>query len=128
MAAVVAPPPQAGRLLALLLEDDRSLQEHALRKLHGVIDSAWAEASEQVAAIEALAEDESLPAPSRQLAAAVASKVRPPGARAQGVAGRGGGPGAPRVSPVGCSAASCRGRPAVDAPTRTPRQPRPSLP
>jgi hypothetical protein len=51
-------------------------QEHALRKLHTLVDSNWAEASEFVAGIEALAEDEAFGA--RQLAAAVASKVRRP--------------------------------------------------
>lgn len=77
MAAMVATaPPQASRFLALLGEDDRSLQEYALRSLNGVIDSAWAEASELVATIEALSEDDALPQASRQLAAAVASKVR----------------------------------------------------
>ena len=51
----------------------RNLQEHALRKLNVVVDTAWAEASEHVAEIEALAEDEGFGA--QQLAASVASKV-----------------------------------------------------
>ena len=52
-------------------------QEHALRKLFVLVDTAWAEASEYIASIEALAEEEAF-AP-RQLAAAVASKVRTTG-------------------------------------------------
>ena len=50
-------------------------QEHALRKLYDAIDTSWAESSEAVAQIEALAEDESMPADARHLAAAVGSKV-----------------------------------------------------
>jgi hypothetical protein len=51
------------------------LQEHALLQLHSLIDAHWAEGSHLVQHIEALAEDTSFPA--RELAAAVASKVRP---------------------------------------------------
>jgi len=76
MAAAQVAVAHTARLLALLGEDDRTLQEHALRGLNGVVDSAWPEASELITTIEALSEDESLPAASRQLAAAVASKVR----------------------------------------------------
>jgi hypothetical protein len=53
----------------------RPPQEHALRKIYGMIDTAWAETSEVVAQIEALSEDGALPPTTRQLAAAVASKV-----------------------------------------------------
>ena len=112
MAAAVAPA-QTSRLLALLGEDDRALQEYALRSLHNVVDSTWAEASELIATIEALSEDESLPAASRQLAAAVASKVR----RARG---RGGGWRARVPRPP---------NPSPRATTRPPhRPPAPSLP
>lgn len=60
-------------ILASLQEDDPRLQEHALRKLSALVDSNWAEASEVVAAVEALAEDASFA--SRHLAASVASKI-----------------------------------------------------
>jgi 26S proteasome regulatory subunit N2 len=59
--------------IALLLEDDPRIQSFALGKLLNVVDVAWAEASEQIARIETLAEDPQFPA--QQLAAAVASKI-----------------------------------------------------
>lgn len=58
------------------LSRPRHLQEHALRKLYAIIDTAWAETSENVAEIEAIAEDDSFQPSVRHLAAAAASKVR----------------------------------------------------
>jgi hypothetical protein len=50
------------------------LQVHALKKLYDAVDYHWAEISESVSSIEALSEDTEFP--QRDLAAAVASKVR----------------------------------------------------
>lgn len=59
--------------IALLEEEDPRLQAFALSKLLSAVDVSWAEASEQIALIEGLAETPAFPA--RELAAAVASKV-----------------------------------------------------
>lgn len=64
----------AQQYVALLEEDDARLQTFALTKLLTAVDVAWAETSEQIATIESLAESPAFP--SRELAAAVASKVR----------------------------------------------------
>lgn len=50
-------------------------QVHALRKLHRLVDQCWAEIADAVPQIESLAEDDQFP--ERELAAAVAAKVRP---------------------------------------------------
>ena len=63
----------AQQYVALLEEDDTRLQTFALTKLLSAVDVAWAETSEQIATIESLAESPAFP--SRELAAAVASKV-----------------------------------------------------
>lgn len=59
--------------LALLQEPETSLKVHALQKLAATIDQVWADASEVLPAVEALAEDASFPA--HELAAFVASKM-----------------------------------------------------
>lgn len=62
----------AGGLIALLEEDDPTLQAHALERLHTVVDQHWAEIANAVPLIEELSENDRFP--SQQLAAAVASK------------------------------------------------------
>lgn len=76
MAVAVAPTLQSAEgLLSLLEEDEQALQVHALKSLVGVVESHWAEVVAGVSTIEALYEDDSLPASTRELAALLASKV-----------------------------------------------------
>ncbi|BFZ55387.1 proteasome regulatory particle base subunit [Savitreella phatthalungensis] len=69
---MVAVSPAPG-LVALLDNDDTTLQVFALTKLNAVVDQVWPDVSDEVTAIEVLYEDESFP--QRELAALVASKV-----------------------------------------------------
>ncbi len=48
-----------GSYLAQLSDATPQVKTHALKKLHGLMDVNWAEASELVTTIEALAEDKS---------------------------------------------------------------------
>lgn len=66
----------AAGVLALLEEDDHALKAHALNKLRQVVDQYWAEIADAIPLIESLSDDDSFP--HRDLAAFVASKVRPP--------------------------------------------------
>lgn len=69
------PGPSAAGLLALLSEEDAMLRGAALKRLLKVVDSLWHEVSEYLPDLEAMAEDDTLAAPVRQTAAAVASRV-----------------------------------------------------
>ena len=63
----------AGGLLALLEESAVELQVAALRGLHKVVDTHWAEVSASLARLEACSEDDAFP--ERQLASLLAAKV-----------------------------------------------------
>lgn len=63
----------AGGLMALLDEQERELQVHALLKIYEFIDQLWPEISDDVTKIEVMYEDHSFP--ERELAALVVSKV-----------------------------------------------------
>jgi 26S proteasome regulatory subunit N2 len=65
----------AAGLIALLDEPSDELKRYALRRLDSVVDTTWAEISSAIASVEALYEDDMFA--DRQLAALVASKVRP---------------------------------------------------
>jgi 26S proteasome regulatory subunit N2 len=65
----------ASGYLAMLQETDLTLRGHALEKLLECVDSLWHEVAESLVDLEAMAEDTELPAPMRQTAAAVASRV-----------------------------------------------------
>ena len=82
MAAVVKsssnaaiPVPTATGWLALLQEPDVTLQTHALNKLLGSVETLWYEVATVLPDLEALAENTDLPLETRQIAAAVASRV-----------------------------------------------------
>lgn len=60
----------------MLEEEQVQLQTSALRSLNAVVDTHWAEVAGSISVIEALYEDEFFA--SRDLAALLASKVRPP--------------------------------------------------
>lgn len=77
-----APATSAAHVLALLDEDDDSLKLHALQQLDRSVHDFWFQISASIAAIEALYEDEEFS--HRELAALVASKVRPGGLAALG--------------------------------------------
>ena len=70
-----APVATASGWLAMLQEPDEILQTHALKQLLGCVDMLWHEVAESLPELEALAEDTDMPATSRQMAAAVASRV-----------------------------------------------------
>jgi 26S proteasome regulatory subunit N2 len=65
----------ASGYLALLQEDDVTLQSHALSKLLECVDTQWHQVAQALSDLEALAENANLPPDSRQTAAAVASRV-----------------------------------------------------
>jgi 26S proteasome regulatory subunit N2 len=66
----------ASGLLALLEEPDVALQVAALRGLHKVVDTHWAEVSSSLARLEACSEDDAFP--ERQLASLLAAKACAP--------------------------------------------------
>lgn len=67
--------PPAG-ILALLSESDPTLIQYALEQLNSLVNSFWAEISDEISSIEVLYENEAdLPQSTRQLAALLASKV-----------------------------------------------------
>ena len=66
----------AAGLISMLEEEQVQLQTSALRSLNAVVDTHWAEVAGSISVIEALYEDEFFA--SRDLAALLASKVRPP--------------------------------------------------
>ena len=78
------PATSAAHVLALLDEDDDSLKLHALQQLDRSVHDFWFQISSSIAAIEALYEDDEFS--HRELAALVASKVRPRGAAVGGSA------------------------------------------
>ncbi|EEB08916.1 19S proteasome regulatory subunit Rpn2 [Schizosaccharomyces japonicus yFS275] len=63
----------AGGLMALLDEQEKELQVHALKKIYEFIDQIWPEVSDYISKIEILYEDTAFP--ERNLAALIASKV-----------------------------------------------------
>ena len=67
--------PTASGYLAMLEEPDEILRAHALKKLLACVDLLWHEVAGSLPGLEALAEDTELPLPTRQIAAAVASRV-----------------------------------------------------
>lgn len=75
LAPTSLPVATASGWLALLQEPDVTLQSHALTKLLACVDTLWHEVAEALPDLEALAENEELPAATRQTAAAVASRV-----------------------------------------------------
>ena len=68
-------PSGAGGLLALLEEQEPSLQAAAVRGLLKVVDTQWAEVSAHVSRVEAFAEDAGHP--QQAAAALLAAKARP---------------------------------------------------
>lgn len=78
--SISAPPPTAAVAtasgwIALLQEPDVALRSHALNKLLECVDTLWHEVAESLPDLETIAEDLDLPQPTRQTAAAVASRV-----------------------------------------------------
>ncbi len=58
-------------------EDEAVLRQHALRSLLSVVETHWSEVVQGVSSIEAIYEDDTVPLETRQIAALLASKVRP---------------------------------------------------
>jgi 26S proteasome regulatory subunit N2 len=70
-----APVATASGWIALLQEPSVELRSHALKKLLECVDYLWHEVAESLPDLETIAEDLDLPLPTRQTAAAVASRV-----------------------------------------------------
>mmetsp|Transcript_49167 Transcript_49167/g.74773 ORF Transcript_49167/g.74773 Transcript_49167/m.74773 type:complete len:1016 (-) Transcript_49167:120-3167(-) len=70
-----APVATASGWIALLQEPSVELRSHALTKLLECVDYLWHEVAESLPDLETIAEDLDLPLPTRQTAAAVASRV-----------------------------------------------------
>lgn len=75
LTAAAAPSSSAAGVLALLEEEDDALKLYALQQLDRSVHDFWFQISGSIAGIEALYEDEEFS--HRELAALVASKVRP---------------------------------------------------